>query len=112
MTNKQLKWQLPFLAFLIIGTILILRKQAPYQTDQGLIFGTVYKITYQSDKNLKDDIENELRKVDHSLSPFNKKSTITAINNNTDLTADSMFVQVFNLSKAISEETHGPPMRD
>ena len=85
MTNKQLKWQLPFLTFLIIGTILILRKQTPYHTDQGLIFGTVYKITYQSEKNLKDDIENELRKVDNSLSPFNKKSTITAINNNTDI---------------------------
>ena len=107
MTNKQLKWQLPFLTFLIIGTILILRKQAPYHTDQGLIFGTVYKITYQSEKNLKDDIENELRKVDNSLSPFNKKSTITAINNNTDMTADSMFCQVFMLSKTISEETGG-----
>ena len=29
--NKGLKWQLPFLAFLIIGTVLILRKQAPFQ---------------------------------------------------------------------------------
>lgn len=51
--NKGLKWQLPFLAFLIIGTILILRKQAPFQTDEGLVFGTMYKITYQSKENLK-----------------------------------------------------------
>lgn len=62
MANKQLKWQLPFLLFLIIGTILILRKQAPYQTNQGLIFGTTYKITYQSDDNLKDEIETELQR--------------------------------------------------
>lgn len=107
MANKQLKWQLPFLLFLIIGTILILRKQAPYQTNQGLIFGTTYKITYQSDDNLKDEIETELQKVDYSLSPFNKKSTITAINNNTSLKADTMFTQVFNLSKQISDETGG-----
>ena len=105
MANKQLKWQLPFLLFLIIGTILILRKQAPYQTNQGLIFGTTYKITYQSDDNLKDEIETELQKVDYSLSPFNKKSTITAINNNTSMKADTMFTQVFNLSKQISDET-------
>ena len=68
MANKQLRWQLPFLVVLIVGTVLILRKQAPYQTDQGFVFGTIYKITYQSEENLKDEIEAELKKVDNSLS--------------------------------------------
>ena len=72
--NKKLKWQVPFLLVLIVGTVLILRKQAPYQTDQGLVFGTMYKITYQYKENLKEEIEAELQKVDNSLSPFNKKS--------------------------------------
>ena len=67
MTNKQLKWQLPFLIFLVIGTILILKKQSPYQTDQGLVFGTIYKITYQHESSLKTEIEAELKKVDLSL---------------------------------------------
>lgn len=70
--NKKLKWQVPFLLVLIVGTVLILRKQAPYQTDQGLVFGTMYKITYQYKENLKEEIEAELQKVDNSLSPFNK----------------------------------------
>ena len=48
MANKQLKWQFPFLILLIVGTVLILKKQVPYQTDQGIVFGTMYKITYQS----------------------------------------------------------------
>ena len=43
MNNKSIKWQLPFLVLLIVGTVLILKKQSPYQTDQGLVFGTVYK---------------------------------------------------------------------
>ena len=107
MTNKQLKWQLPFLIFLVIGTILILKKQSPYQTDQGLVFGTIYKITYQHESSLKTEIEAELKKVDFSLSPFNKNSVITHINNNTDMTPDSLFLYVFNLSKQISKETHG-----
>ena len=107
MANKQLRWQLPFLVVLIVGTVLILRKQAPYQTDQGLVFGTIYKITYQSEENLKDEIEAELKKVDNSLSPFNKASVITHINENTDLTADSLFTEVFLLAKQISQETHG-----
>lgn len=105
--NKKLKWQVPFLLVLIVGTVLILRKQAPYQTDQGLVFGTMYKITYQYKENLKEEIEAELQKVDNSLSPFNKKSIITHINNNTDNTVDSMFTRVFLLSKSISAETHG-----
>ena len=83
MNKNNLKWQLPFLVLLIVGTVLILRKQSPYQTDQGLVFGTVYKITYQSSENLKEEIEKELQKVDNSLSPFNKQSVITRINHNT-----------------------------
>lgn len=107
--NKKngLKWQLPFLLLLIIGTVWILRKQAPYQTDQGLVFGTMYKITYQSKKNLKTEIEAELQKVDLSLSPFNKQSVITHINNNTDMQTDSLFDYVFRLARQVSEETHG-----
>lgn len=107
MANKQLKWQLPFLILLIVGTVLILKKQVPYQTDQGIVFGTMYKITYQSKENLKMEIESELQKVDNSLSPFNKKSVITHINHNEDYSTDSMFTHVFRLTKTISKETHG-----
>lgn len=107
MANKQLKWQLPFLLILIIGTVLILKKQVPYQTDQGIVFGTMYKITYQSKESLKTEIENELQKVDNSLSTFNKQSIITHINQNQDYTVDSMFTYVFHLAKQISQETGG-----
>lgn len=107
MTRNKIRWQLPFLVLLIVGTVLILRKQAPFQTDQGIVFGTMYKITYQSDENLKNEIEAELEKVNQSLSPFSKESVITHINQNTDLTADSLFTYVFQLAKQISEETHG-----
>lgn len=107
MANNKLKWQLPFLVLLIIGTIIILKKQVPYQTDEGLVFGTIYKITYQCKENLKSEIEEELQKVDRSLSPFNKESTITHINNNTDMSTDSLFVYVYTLAEKISEATHG-----
>ena len=46
MNQKKLIWQLPFLAILIIGTVIILKKQPPFRTNEGLVFGTVYKITY------------------------------------------------------------------
>ena len=45
--------------------------------------------------------------MDNSLSPFNKASVITHINENTNLSADSLFTEVFLLAKQISKETHG-----
>lgn len=107
MTKKSLKWQLTFLVLLIVGTVMILKNQAPFQTDQGLVFGTMYKITYQSKENLKNEIEEALKAVDFSLSPFNKKSVITKVNNNTDMSVDSLFIDVFNLAEKISKETNG-----
>ena len=107
MKKKSIKWQVSFLVLLIVGTVLILKNQAPFQTDQGLVFGTIYKITYQSKVNLKNEIEDALKQVDFSLSPFNKKSVITKINNNTDMTADSLFTDVYLLAEQISKETHG-----
>lgn len=107
MSKRNLKWQLPFLLVLIVGTVLILRKQAPFQTNQGMVFGTLYKITYQSKTDLHTEIEEELKKVDFSLSPFNKASVITKINENSSDSVDQMFAEVFKLSKEISAETHG-----
>ncbi len=107
--KKQLKWQLPFLILLIIGTALIIRQQQsmPYQHDSGFVFGTVYNITYQSDKNLKKEIENELKKVDASLSMFNKNSVISRINRNEAVVPDKMFLEVFDLAQSVSKETNG-----
>ena len=107
--NKRLLWQLPFLAFLIVGTVVIVSRQrsTPYQHDKGMVFGTVYHITYQSSRNLHKDIEAELAKVDASLSPFNKRSIITAVNQNRDTVVNKMFADVFTLAMKISDVTDG-----
>lgn len=107
MNKKKLAWQLPFLAILIAGTLIILKKQPPFRTDEGFVFGTVYKITYQHKDNLKAEIEAELKKVDYSLSPFNPNSIITRVNHNEEVEPDSFFVHVFRLAKQISDETRG-----
>ena len=107
--KKQLLWQLPFLAFLIVGTVIIVSRQrsTPYQHDKGMVFGTVYHITYQSPQNLQKEIESQLAQVDASLSPFNKHSIITAINENRDTVVNKMFTDVFTLAMKISDITDG-----
>lgn len=108
--NKKLSaLSLAFLSVLIIGTVLIVRKQhnMPYIHNQGMVFGTVYSIKYQNDKDLQKEIEAELKKVDNSLSTFNKQSVISKINRNEDVKADGMFAEVFSLARRISDETGG-----
>ena len=109
MNKKRLFWQIPFLLILIIGSILIIRQQRsiPYQHDSGTVFGTIYHITYQSSDNLQAEIENELKKVDQSLSPFNKTSIISRVNRNEKVEVDGMFTEVFNLAEQISKDTDG-----
>ena len=107
--KKKLMWQLPFLLLLIVGTVLIIRQQRamPYQHNEGTVFGTFYSITYQCDSDLQQSIREELDRVDRSLSPFNPKSIITAINSNQPTELNDMFTEVFNQAIAISDETDG-----
>lgn len=110
MQKHNWNWKLPFLIVLVVGSILIIRhngNEAPYQKDSGTIFGTFYHITYQSEQNLKEEIETELKAVDASLSPFNENSIITAINNNSNMEVNDMFKTVFETAMKISKETDG-----
>ena len=111
--KKHLFWQIPFLLFLVIGTIIIIRQQRsiPYQHDEGFIFGTVYHITYQSERNYqKEYIENvgELNWVNNEFSMFDKNSTVSRINtNNPSVNISDRFLSVYHLAQEISRETDG-----
>jgi len=78
-----------------------------YQYDQGFVFGTQYHIVYNCNKNHKDSIEKELKKVNSSLSSFDKKSIISKVNRNEEVSLDEMFVKVFQKSQEISKKTEG-----
>lgn len=107
------KWHYPFLAFLIIGTILILthsRNEAKpeYRTAQGLVFGTSYHITYLYNADLQEDIEKTLALVDNALSMFNPNSTISAVNRSESVFVDdTLFLKVFRRAMEISDLTGG-----
>lgn len=104
--NKR--WHLPFLLFLIIGTIIIVSENKPtYRTQQGKIFGTLYTVTYEHNEDLQPLIIDALQAVDASLSPFNKKSIISHINNNERFCVDTLFSEVFRNAQVIYEESHG-----
>ena len=99
---------LAFLLFLIIGSILIIGENKPtYRTQQGKIFGTLYTVTYEHNADLQTQIMAAMQAVDNSLSPFNKGSIITHINNNDSVEVDTLFAEVFRTSEQIYLESHG-----
>lgn len=102
------KWHYPFLLFLIIGTIIVIRQNRPvYRSNEGSVFGTSYRITYLYNKDLKNDIEQSLAKVDGALSMFNDSSTISKINRNENVIPDSLFMHVYTLAEQVSNWTNG-----
>ena len=113
MKRKSLYWQLPLLLLLIVGTWYVARENrqasavVPFQTDHGLVFGTVYNITYESEQNLQADIEQALGKVDAEFSMFNEKSTVAAINRGEEPQRSAMFNEVLQLAEQVNGDTDG-----
>ena len=109
MNTKNSKTKLLWLIPLVLGTIYIIRReqQTTYNSIEGLIFGTVYHVTYQYDGDLKPEIEKAFKTFDGSLSTFNDTSVISKINQNKEVVPDSFFLNVYNRSMEISKETDG-----
>lgn len=107
--RKQLLWQVPFLLFLVVGTVFVARMQCdiPYQTDYGFVFGTVYNISYQSNENLKAEIEKVLNKVDGEFSMFNEASTVSRINRGAEPELSTMFQEVYEKAVTVNNNTEG-----
>ncbi len=99
-----------WLFLLLIGTFYVLRKNnqhAEYRSNQGLVFGTIYKITYQHEEDLQPEIEEAFETFNLSLSPFYENSIISRVNRNEDVVTDTLFRNVFERSMEISKQTDG-----
>lgn len=78
-----------------------------YRREEGMVWNTIYHITYQSDKDLNDSIIQIFNQIDGSLSPFNPSSTISKINDNRTDTIDRHLANVYNESVRIHKESGG-----
>lgn len=82
--------------------------QKEYRQNTNFVFGTIYNITYQSDKDLQQEIEAELMKVDGEFSMFNPQSTVARINNgDSTVERSEMFNEIYQLAQTVSTETDG-----
>lgn len=97
--------------YLFLPAILLLsasctgRKE--WRKAEGAVWNTTYHITYLSERDLSDSIQNVLRRVELSLSPFNPHSRISLINNNVTDTTDILIDSVMAVSQKVSLASGG-----
>ena len=83
------------------------RDRKRYYSHEGVVWTTDYHITYEASCDLGDSIQLLLQNLDMSVSPYNKASLISAINENTMSRADGYIMRLVEASRTIYRETGG-----
>ncbi len=99
----------PILVMLLLFSCNTKKANSKYISNEGLVYGTIYHITYESPDgtDLKSGIERELSRLDSSVSTFNKTSVLSKVNRNEDVLLDDYFKRVFNKAMEVSEISGG-----
>lgn len=91
----------------LLALLLCACSDAEYRKADGAAWGTTYNITYKSDLDLEDSIVAVMKQVDLSLSPFQKESLVSKVNNNQPVKADKMLADVIRLSQRVCRISDG-----
>lgn len=99
------------LVFITLITVLHACKKEnslTYYQYNGNVFGTTYKIVYETSKAYQTGIDSVFLAVNKSLSTYLPTSDISKINKgDTTVVVDALFAEVFKKSKRIYKETQG-----
>ena len=83
------------------------RDRKRYFSHEGVVWTTDYHITYEASHDLNDSIQLILGNLDMSVSPYNKASLISAINENKTTRTDSYLRQLIEASRIVWHESGG-----
>lgn len=104
MGNSSIRYLLT--AWLICCILTGCERKQQYYVSAGANH-TYYKITYQFTEPIDAEIGEAFRSYYHSINPFDSLSIISAVNNNKNMTVDSIFINAFLIAEDISEQTGG-----
>lgn len=82
-------------------------KKEGYVKCEGMIWNTVYHITFKGPAFLQDSILPVLNEVGNSLSVFDKNSLVSKLNENQAIVADSHLIKVYVASRKINKLSQG-----
>ena len=83
------------------------RDRKRFFTHEGVVWTTDYHITYEANRDLGDSIQLILGNLDMSVSPYNKASLISALNEGTATRVDAHIRRLLDASRAINRESGG-----
>jgi thiamine biosynthesis lipoprotein len=95
---------------LIVAVSFILSgcRKKDYYTEQGLVFGSTYRIVYQSEKLMSDSIQSIFYQINHSLSTYSDSSVISRWNNNiVGAQSDRHMLAVYKCAKEVWQLSDG-----
>lgn len=92
-----------FLVFLIISC----GKKSKNIILEGAVFGTYYRVTYNSEINYQKQFDSLFYVINKSMSTYQANSDISKLNRNDDVKIDEHFKNVFTISKEIYKLTGG-----
>ena len=96
-----------FLLTLAIAGGVSCTRKGEWRRNSGAVWATQYNITYYSDRDLRDSIQEVFRTVEMSLSPFNPQSRISRINRGETDSADVLIERVMAISRDINRASRG-----
>ena len=90
------------LALLVaVVMMFVARDRKRFFTHQGVVWTTEYHITYEAKHDLGDSIQLILGNLDMSVSPYNKASLISAINENKATRTDAYLQRLMAASREV-----------
>ena len=90
-----------------IVAMFCMRDRGRFYSHEGVVWTTDYHITYEASRDLGDSIQLILGNLDMSVSPYNKASLISALNENTTWRVDEYIIRLLNASLTINNESNG-----
>ncbi len=104
-----MKRYIAILAALAIAVIMmfVTRDRKRYFSHEGVVWTTDYHITYEADHDLGDSVQLILSNLDMSVSPYNRVSLISAINEGKTQRTDAYLQRLINASRQVWRQSGG-----
>ena len=96
------------IALVVLATAMLCsRDRKRYFSHEGVVWTTDFHITYEANRDLNDSIQLILGNLDMSVSPYNKASLISAINENSTSRVDAYLRLLIDASRTVNRESGG-----
>lgn len=95
------------LAIILAAATLASCNRPVYRRAEGVVWGTVYHITYRSDHCLDDSIVAEMERVNMALSLFEPQSLLSRLNAGVTDSVDSRFAEVYSCAQRVWRASGG-----